>query len=182
MPPWHVDRTVGIQKFKNDLSLPDAEIETIVKWVDAGAPRGNPADMPPAAQFARLTIGTSASRTSSCGSRPTWCRRPAPDLFPDLFADSRSPRTATSRRSRRVRSMPSRAAWFITPSRHGDRRAIRATSRTDGGQFIVEYASGKHPRSIRRTRACCSRRAEGQAWATTCTRSAKTSTRRSKSA
>jgi hypothetical protein len=46
MPPWHIDRTVGIQKFKNDRSLSDAQIETIVRWVDGGAPRGNPADMP----------------------------------------------------------------------------------------------------------------------------------------
>ena len=46
MPPWHIDRTVGIDTFKNDRSLTDAEIDTIVRWVDGGAPRGNPADMP----------------------------------------------------------------------------------------------------------------------------------------
>ena len=46
MPPWHIDRTVGIQRFKDDPSLSDAEINTIATWVDAGAPRGNPADMP----------------------------------------------------------------------------------------------------------------------------------------
>ena len=47
MPPWHVDRTVGIQEFENDVSLTDAEINTIVQWVDAGAPEGDPADAPP---------------------------------------------------------------------------------------------------------------------------------------
>jgi len=46
MPPWHIDKTVGIQHFKNDRSLSDAEIETIVRWVDAGAPQGDPKDMP----------------------------------------------------------------------------------------------------------------------------------------
>ena len=46
MPPWFIDRTIGIQKYKNDPSLSDAEIATIAKWVDAGAPQGNPADMP----------------------------------------------------------------------------------------------------------------------------------------
>src|SRR5438477_12625923 len=45
MPPWGVDPHVGIQRFKNDPSLRDDEIETIVKWVDAGAPMGNAADM-----------------------------------------------------------------------------------------------------------------------------------------
>jgi hypothetical protein len=46
MPPWHLDKTVGIRKYKNDRSLSDPEIATIVKWVDSGAPQGDPADMP----------------------------------------------------------------------------------------------------------------------------------------
>jgi len=48
MPPWFLDKTVGIQHFANDLSLSDEQIATIVKWVDAGAPQGDPLDMPPA--------------------------------------------------------------------------------------------------------------------------------------
>ncbi len=51
MPPWHLDKTVGIQHFKNDRSLSDAEIQLISDWVQAGAPRGNPADMPPAVNW-----------------------------------------------------------------------------------------------------------------------------------
>ena len=51
MPPWHVVRNVGIAKFKDDPSLSDDEIGTIVTWVEAGAPRGNPADMPAARDF-----------------------------------------------------------------------------------------------------------------------------------
>ena len=44
MPPWHIDRSVGIQHFKNDMSLTDAQIATIVAWVDGGAVQGDPAD------------------------------------------------------------------------------------------------------------------------------------------
>ena len=51
MPPWHIDRTVGIQQFKNDGSLSDAQVQTIVDWVDAGAPLGDTKDMPPAMTF-----------------------------------------------------------------------------------------------------------------------------------
>ena len=51
MPPWFIDRNVGIQQYKNDWSLSDAQIETIVKWVDAGAPEGNAADLPPTRVF-----------------------------------------------------------------------------------------------------------------------------------
>src|SRR5882757_3582412 len=46
MPPWYIDRHIGISKFKDDPSLSDAEIATIVKWVDGGAAAGNAADMP----------------------------------------------------------------------------------------------------------------------------------------
>ncbi|MEO8683183.1 MAG: hypothetical protein ABI665_29330 [Vicinamibacterales bacterium] len=48
MPPWHIDKSIGIQAFKNDRSLSDQQIATIVAWVDAGAPKGDPKDMPQA--------------------------------------------------------------------------------------------------------------------------------------
>jgi hypothetical protein len=48
MPPWHIDPTVGVKKFKNDMSLSQGQIDTIAGWVDAGAPLGNAKDMPAA--------------------------------------------------------------------------------------------------------------------------------------
>ena len=51
MPPWHIDRTVGIQQFKNDRSLSDDQIATVLAWVDQGAVKGDPKDMPAAIQW-----------------------------------------------------------------------------------------------------------------------------------
>src|SRR5436190_10107128 len=51
MPPWYIDKNMGVQHFANDVSLTDEQIAMIVKWVDAGAPKGNDADMPPARHF-----------------------------------------------------------------------------------------------------------------------------------
>ncbi len=51
MPPFQIDRTVGITKFKNDDSLTNQELDTIVKWVDAGAPQGDPKHMPEAIKW-----------------------------------------------------------------------------------------------------------------------------------
>ena len=48
MPPWYIEKNVGIQHYKNDYSLSDLDIARIAKWADNGAPEGNPADMPPA--------------------------------------------------------------------------------------------------------------------------------------
>ena len=59
MPPWFIDKNIGIQAFKDDPSLNADEIALIGSWVDAGAPRGNPADLPPPRQWpaGRWTIG-----------------------------------------------------------------------------------------------------------------------------
>jgi len=46
MPPWHIDRSVGVQKFKNDMSLTDEQVDTIVRWVDGGSLQGDPKDLP----------------------------------------------------------------------------------------------------------------------------------------
>jgi len=51
MPPWHIDKTVGIQHFQNDRSLTDDQIATIVRWVDSGAPLGDPKDLPAPKQW-----------------------------------------------------------------------------------------------------------------------------------
>ncbi len=51
MPPWFVEKDIGIQKFKEDPSLTDEEKAKILWWADHGAPRGNPADMPPPLNF-----------------------------------------------------------------------------------------------------------------------------------
>ena len=51
MPPWHIDRTVGIQEFKNDRGLTDEELETLVTWLDGDMPFGDEGDMPPPPEF-----------------------------------------------------------------------------------------------------------------------------------
>ena len=48
MPPWFLEKTVGVQQIKDDNSLSDEELDLIARWVDSGAPRGNQADAPPA--------------------------------------------------------------------------------------------------------------------------------------
>lgn len=62
MPPWHLDKTIGIQEFENDISLSNAEIDTIVRWVQGGAPRGNPDEMPPPIEWPRGDVWGLAER------------------------------------------------------------------------------------------------------------------------
>jgi mono/diheme cytochrome c family protein len=51
MPPWYVEKDIGIQHFKDDPSLSDEEVATIAQWARSGAPEGDPADMPPPLEF-----------------------------------------------------------------------------------------------------------------------------------
>jgi mono/diheme cytochrome c family protein len=48
MPPYYYDRDIGIQELQHDWRLSREQINTVVAWVDQGAPLGDPADMPPA--------------------------------------------------------------------------------------------------------------------------------------
>jgi hypothetical protein len=62
MPPWHIDKTVGIQHFENDRSLSNDQIDTIVRWVDAGAPMGDLKDMPAPIKWADDNVWNYKSR------------------------------------------------------------------------------------------------------------------------
>ena len=102
MPPWYMEKNIGIQKYKDDPSLSDEEVARIAKWVDSGAPRGNPADMPAARHYDDSVwhIGT-------------------PDLIvktKDSQRSSRSLKTATSwpSRSRKSTTRTPRAAMAGT--------------------------------------------------------------------
>jgi len=56
MPPWGADAPHGV--FKNDPTLTADEIDTIARWVDGGAPKGDDKDLPPLPPFAEgWTIG-----------------------------------------------------------------------------------------------------------------------------
>lgn len=49
MPPWFADPHFG--KFSNDRSMAQGEIDTLLAWVNNGAPEGNPKDLPVPIQF-----------------------------------------------------------------------------------------------------------------------------------
>jgi hypothetical protein len=58
MPPWYVEKDIGIQHYKNDPSLSDLDLAKIQAWVDNGTPEGDPADMPPAREWGDGTTWT----------------------------------------------------------------------------------------------------------------------------
>ena len=51
MPPWLLERDIGIQDIKDDFRLSDEAIAILAKWADTGAVEGDPADLPLALSF-----------------------------------------------------------------------------------------------------------------------------------
>ena len=154
MPPWFIDKNVGIQHFSNDRSLTDDEIATIVQWVDAGAPQGNPADMPPPREFPD-------AETWQIGKPDLIVTLPkdlivparAPDQWPDILVD---PGLKEDRYVRGVQIIPAKGYPVIHHIRTSivePTDASRGSGRLDGtdgslevgeqGVFLNEYAIGK---------------------------------------
>jgi len=77
MPPWFADPAVG--HFANDSRLKQADVDTIVRWVDAGAPEGNPGDMPPTPKY---TEGWALGKPDVVIEMPTAYNVPATGVIP----------------------------------------------------------------------------------------------------
>ena len=141
MPPWHIDRNIGITKFKNDPSLTDQEIATIAKWVDAGAPRGNPADMPAPRTFEELDqwfIGKPDIVITS--NKPYVLPAAGPDNIVDILVD---PGFTEDMYVMAIESKPADAASFKV-THHFTTNLVEDPDEDPVGLFLNEYALGKN--------------------------------------
>jgi len=147
MPPFFIDKNVGIHEFKNDTSLSDNEIATIVKWVDDGAPKGNPVDMPPPVVFEDKVpwhIGTPDLIVSLPKDEIVLAK--APDQWRDVVVD---PHLTEDRWIQGVEIKPLKgfrvvhhaATSLIAPDNSGE---LVAGDGGVQGTFLNEYAVGKN--------------------------------------
>ena len=141
MPPWYIEHNVGVRSFKEDPSLSDEEIATIGRWVDAGAPRGNPADAPPPIELAALDdwrIGTpewivEIPEEQTIGAVDA-------DHWLNIWADSR---LTEDRYIKAVETKPSPGAYTVV--HHVATSMLwEDEDGEEGGGFLNEYAMGKN--------------------------------------
>jgi hypothetical protein len=140
MPPWYIDRHIGIQKFKDDPSLTDAEIATIARWVDGGAPAGIPADMPKARVFADIDkwhIGKPDMIVSL--PKPYELRANGPDEFYDVDVD---PGFKEDLYIAAVETKPEPYSFKVV--HHATANMIEDEEEDPVGFFFNEYALGKN--------------------------------------
>jgi len=136
MPPWHLDKSVGIQEFKNDISLSDEQVDTIVKWIDAGAPQGNPKDLPRARTFSdedQWHIGTPDLIVKS----PTYM---VPAEAPDWWGDLEAPSGLTE--DRYVQAIETRPQGISVRVVHHAGTTMIAPDGTR--ESLSEFAPGKY--------------------------------------
>jgi len=108
MPPWHADTPHGA--FLNDRRLPEAERNTLMAWVDGGAPEGNAADAPPPIRFADgWTIGK-------------------PDAVIGMGADHKVPATGTVDYT-----------WFVVPSGFTEDKWVEKVELRPGARSVVHH-------------------------------------------
>jgi hypothetical protein len=136
MPPWGLDRHVGVQKIKDDPSLSDAEIALVTKWVDNGAPKGNMADMPEQRQF--LDRGWGMNRPPDLVvemKEPYTVKANGPDEKIDFTADYVVPE---DRYIMAVQSKPNVESFKVV--HHSNTSMLLPEG---GSDFLNEYAIGK---------------------------------------
>jgi hypothetical protein len=155
MPPWHLDTTVGIRKFKNDTSLSDAQVDTIVAWVDGGAPMGDPKDMPAPVQFDDDTWTIGKPDLIISLPKPDVVAANAPDWWVNRLVESgltedryiKAVETKVSRDGRPVTHHAIATLVQTDPNGVDVGRASSADGATidvDEGTYLSEYAVGKY--------------------------------------
>jgi hypothetical protein len=75
MPPWPADSTRSLP-FRNDPRLSQHDIDTLVNWVDGGAPNGNDADLPAEPIFAKSWLHPQGRLPDAVMSLPKYTLRP----------------------------------------------------------------------------------------------------------
>ena len=143
MPPWGIDPHVGLQSFKNDPSLREDEIDTIVKWVDAGAPHGQPRRHAEAARVRRLrSLAHRQARSDRHVAEARTLPAEAADWWGATTSTPASPKIATSRRSRRSRARRPSPTSYIRG--HADHRTTRtATTTSEPATSSTSSRSGR---------------------------------------
>jgi cytochrome c5 len=126
MPPWYVEKDIGIQHYKDDPSLSDEEIGAIAAWADAGAPEGDPADLPPPRDFRTDVFWTAGEPDLIVETEEIFMRAGAPDWWGEIESVP-----IPTEKDRYVMSVEIREVNDIDPTDTG-----RATV---GGRYIFHH-------------------------------------------
>lgn len=156
MPPWHLVKNVGITEFKNDASLSDGQIDTLLRWVDGGTPQGDPKDMPkaimwpakPEWNFAKMygqgepdLVITAPAYTMKARTQDQWWKATVPSgLTEDRWVRAIEMRPST---------VKGRRITHHATTRLQQDEEIEANAAPGVGGYFMEWAVGKQGELMR---------------------------------
>jgi hypothetical protein len=150
MPPWYIDRSVGISKFKDDPSLSDKDVATIAAWVDAGAVQGNPADLPAPRKFEDDDIWHIGKPDLVVSSVKHTVPAAGSDWWGDYVVDTgltedRYLKAVETKPAPGAKKVTHHAVTFLVQEAGDDNeQLVGQAGGSDGGGFLNEYAVGKN--------------------------------------
>lgn len=84
MPPYYLEKDIGIQEYKDDPSLTDEEVAAISAWARSGAPKGDVADAPAPRQFSESGVWTAGTPDLIIRTEDVTVLGGAPDWWGDI--------------------------------------------------------------------------------------------------
>jgi hypothetical protein len=127
MPPWYVEKNIGIQHYKDDNSLSELELARIAKWVDSGAPEGNPGDMPAPRQLGDNSKWTLGEPDLIVPSAEVTVKAGDPDYWGEL-----APGPTGLKEDRWVKSVEIREVNDVPAQNDGGRKTV-------GSRFVFHH-------------------------------------------
>ncbi len=144
MPPYHYDRDIGIQELKQDWRMSDEEINTIVAWIDAGTPEGNPANLPEQIQYPEIgewRLGRELGEPDHVIKSSMW---DIPANGQDMWWNPQVPTGITEDRCiKAIETLPSRAAHGSTHHANSQFQTQNEDGEWETYGRLSEFAFGK---------------------------------------
>ncbi len=144
MPPYQYDGDLGVQELKGDWRLSQEDIDTIVAWVEAGSPLGNPEELPPPREFPPIGQWRLAAELGPPDHIIQSAKWDVPANGQDLWWEPEvDSGIQESRCIKAVETLPSKAAHGSTHHANSHFIVQNEAGEWVNGSRLSEYAYGK---------------------------------------
>ena len=144
MPPYQYDGDIGVQELQNDWRMSQDDIDTIVAWVNAGSPLGNPEELPQPKQFPDMDdwrLAAELGQPDHTIKSEAWdVPAEGQDLWWEPIVDSG---ITESRCIKAVETRPSAAAIGSTHHANSHFKVLDENGEWVNGDRLSEFAIGK---------------------------------------
>ena len=144
MPPYQYDKDIGIQELQNDWRMSQEDIDTVVAWVDAGSPMGNPENLPAEKDYPQIGEWRMAEELGPPDHVIMSSKWDVPANGQDLWWNPEVPTGITEERCiKAVETLPSKAAHGSTHHANSQFQVQNEDGEWETYGRLSEFAFGK---------------------------------------